>query len=445
MEKFEAFKNAIFEAAIKLGCSAAETYYVEGEAFDVSILDGDVDRYNANKKSACNVRVKLLGKDGYAYTEVLEDPEKIVKRAIDNARSIETEDEHPMQGKSEYISIPVAESCALSMTNREKINLMIEAEKLLKAADERISRVEECAIETIRQKTRIDNTLGLSACSEKAISFSILVPIMQQGEESKSTFAFRMGKETTDIDAIVKEAVSELSMRFGASAVKTGQYKVLLRHDAAAALLSTFSDMFSAEAAQKGLSLLNGKENEIIASDLVTILDDPFYGEFQTAFDAEGVPGKTKTVVDNGVLKTLLHNLKTAKKAGVETTGNAGRASIASPISVMPTNFFIKPGEKTYDDLIETMKDGLVITEFDGLHAGANSVTGEFSLLAKGFLIENGKIMYPVDQITVAGSFLDLMKAVIAIGSDIRMDPSDGTAMISSPSLLISSLMISGK
>lgn len=102
----------------------------------------------------------------------------------------------------------------------------------------------------------------------------------------------------------------------------SGSYAVILRHDAMADLLQAFSPVFSADEAQKGRSLLAGKEGEAVAAPCVTIVDDPFHAYAPRAFDGEGTPSVTKNVVEDGTLKTLLHNLKTAKKAGCESTGN---------------------------------------------------------------------------------------------------------------------------
>ena len=105
-----------------------------------------------------------------------------------------------------------------------------------------------------------------------------------------------------------------------------------------------------------------------------------------------------------------MHNLKTAKKDGVATTGNASKASYAASVRVSPTNFSIRPGEKCFDELLADMGDGLVITEVEGLHAGANAVSGDFSLLSKGYTVKDGKRERPVEQITIAGNFFDMLR-----------------------------------
>ena len=159
-----------------------------------------------------------------------------------------------------------------------------------------------------------------------------------------------------------------------------------------------------------------------------------------TPFDAEGSAAKTKAIIDSGILKTLLHNRKTAKKQGVSTTGNAARQGVGGPIRVAPTNLFFKPGEKDLNTLLSEMDDGLLITELGGLHAGANAISGDFSLIAKGYLIANGQRVRPVEQITVAGNFYQLLKEIRAVGNDLEFRGRS----IGSPSVDVGALNVSG-
>ena len=110
----------------------------------------------------------------------------------------------------------------------------------------------------------------------------------------------------------------------------------------------------------------------------------------------------------------------------------------------MPTNFFLKPGTDSYETLVEKLGNGLIITDVSGLHAGLNTVSGEFSLLASGRLVENGKTVRAVEQITVSGSFLSLMRGVEAVGSDLRFGM-PGASCFGSPSVLVGELSVSGK
>ena len=204
--------------------------------------------------------------------------------------------------------------------------------------------------------------------------------------------------------------------------------------------MQTFWGVFSAENAQQNLSLFAGKEGENVAADVVNIVDDPLMkgGLATSAFDGEGSASRTKKVVDSGKLTTLLHDRKTARKQGVSSTGNAAR--VGGRIMVAPTNLYIAAGEKSLDELMADVGNGVVITELAGLHAGANPSSGDFSLLSKGYTIENGKRGRAVEQITVAGNFYQLLKSICAVGSDLTFEGSS----IGSPSVDAGMLKISG-
>lgn len=237
----------------------------------------------------------------------------------------------------------------------------------------------------------------------------------------------------------VDEAISKI----GSKSVKTDNYKIAIYSDAMVSLLGAFCGVFSADATQKGLSLLKDKENTMIASEKVTIIDNPLLdnGLASLPFDDEGVATFKKEVVSKGKLTTLLHNLKTSKKANTKSTGNGFKSSYASTVSVSPSNFYIEKGDKSFDEILKTLDSGLLITDFAGLHSGANAITGDFSLAAKGFYIKNGKKDYPVDQITVAGNFFDLLKQITEVGDDLKFPLSS----IGSPTVIAEGLSVAGK
>ena len=159
------------------------------------------------------------------------------------------------------------------------------------------------------------------------------------------------------------------------------------------------------------------------------------------AFDDEGVSTKKKVVVENGVLKTYLHNLKSAKLMHTTSTGNGFKSGYRGNVGISPTNFYIEAGNETYDNMIASMKKGIIIDDISGLHAGINTVSTEFSIQSSGFYVEDGKIVKPVNLITIAGNFLEMMKQVQAVGSDLTFSLSG----VGTPSILFSSLSVSGE
>ena len=149
-------------------------------------------------------------------------------------------------------------------------------------------------------------------------------------------------------------------------------------------------------------------------------------------------------MIKDGKLETLLHNLKTAKKAGVKSTSNGGRSSAGSPVGVRITNFYIVPKEGTLGQLISELGDGLLITDFSGLHAGVNPVSGKFSVLCKGRLIKDGRDVRAVNEITLSGDFTELLRSIVRVGGDLRFSMPGGSC-VGSPSVMVRGAMISGR
>ena len=207
----------------------------------------------------------------------------------------------------------------------------------------------------------------------------------------------------------------------------------------------TFKGIFSGRANYLGLARLKDMEGKEIASPLLTLVDDPLYPgyNFQRCWDSDGVATQTKKIVENGRLNTLLYNNEWALKCDRKSTGNSKRGAGRSQITTF--SLYIEKGTTPLDKLYEKCSDGILVDSVKGLHAGANSVSGEFSLEASGYRIERGKISGPVKGFTIAGNFYDLLKNIQAIGDDLTFDVTLGTSRSGSPSILVSGLKVGGK
>lgn len=440
----EKFIQTLLEQALAAGCDAAEAYAVEGMAFSVNILEGEVDSYTSALEQGLGLRVQAGGKNGYAYTESFDNSESLIAAALENARAVGSLDEHPMQTPRKYPPLSQPPQPLLDLPEAEKIALARRMEQAAKAADPRITRVTSCVVGTSRARVYLCNTLGLLARDERSMGYCMVSPVAEENGRVNNAHAFRTGAFALDVEACAKEAAAKAAAQLCGAPVAPGEYRVLFQNEAAADILEAFSPMFSADNAQKGLSLLASREGQDIAAAIVSIVDDPFEKDMPLAFDGEGTPCQVTTVMGEGKLLSLLHNLKTAQKAGTTSTGNAGRSSAAVPIGVSPTNFYILPGEKSLAELERELGTGLLITDVSGLHAGVNPVSGEFSLLAKGYLVENGRRARAVERITVGGTFLGLLQGVIAIGNDLFFGLG-GPGRIGAPSLLVNKLLVSGE
>ena len=440
--QMQIFEQAALEAALAEGCQSAELYTVETESFEAGVLEGKLDSYSAAETRTVCLRVQQEGRSGIARTEVLEEPEMLAYRAAENAALSEAGDPEPLQGPCVYPAVQRQDCPLQALSEREKIQLALRMEEIARQSDPRFLRVAASEVYTAQGRIRLRNTLGLEASHPIQGGGLALEALLQEQGELREGYAVRHGALAADAEGCAREAVAEAAATCGAAPVPAGTYRVLLRRDAASSLLGAFFSLFSGEAALRNLTPLADRLGETIAAHTVTLTDDPFAPWDPVPFDGEGVPAQATTVIRQGVLTTLLHNLKTARKAGVASTGNAGRAG--GRVTVSPSHLILQPGRLTLEELEARMGDGLLITQVSGLHAGVNAASGEFSLLCKGFLLRHGRRVQPVSQCTVGGNFLDLLRQVEAVGADQNVLYTGGGS-VTSPSLLLSGLVIGGK
>lgn len=442
------FMDRLLEEAKNAGLAAAEVYCMEGSSFRARALEGAIQDYSVSTSCGLSLRGVVDGKMGYASTQAFDDAAiaQLIAGVKESAALTETEEQDEIfAGEAEYPVIEKQESDLDGVTAQQKLDACLAIEKAALAADERVWKMEGAMLSTSTSKSTLRNSYGLNLTDSGSICFAYGSVIAKEGESVADGMALACGSNFSAIDPekLGKDAVKESLTHLNGESVPSGEYRVIFRNNAMSDMLATFAGIFSAENAQQKMSLLGGKEGEMIASEAVTLMDDPLLpgGLATCAFDAEGSACKTKAVINRGVLTTLLHSRKTARKQGVQTTGNASRASYTSPVHVAPSNLFFKPGEKTLQQLMTDMGDGLVITEVGGLHAGANPTSGDFSLISKGYRVQGGAIVGAVEQITVAGNFYQLLKNIRAVGCDLEFF---GSA-VASPSVDAGVLNVSGK
>ena len=446
--EFNVFKEKLFKEAEKAGFKECEIYYSNAESLNINIYEGEVEKYKLNTAFGLSFRGMLNGKMGYSYTEILD--EDAIKTVIDNAKSaalaIENDDKQFIyEGDKEYKELDCYKKELDKVKPDELIKLALEMESECKKQCDKVVNSSGCGIGYGKSTYGIVNTKGLNLKNERNHLTAYVVPIIEENNEKYDGMGYVIAEKISDVNPkkLAEDGLKEALSRVGGKSIASGKYKIIINNEAMVSLLGTFDSIFDAEQAQKGLSLLKDKEGEVIASDILTLIDDPHLkdGLGTTAFDDEGVATYKKEIISNGKLNTLLYNLKTANKAGIKSTGNGFKSSYSSIVGISATNFYIKPGDKSFEELCEEVKEGVIITEFAGLHSGASAVTGDFSLAAKGFMIENGKKSFPVEQITVAGNFFTLLKDIEDVGSDLKFPMSS----IGCPSVIVKELSIAGK
>ena len=446
----EKFMEKLVKAGMEYGFEECEASFAQDSSMSIDILKGEVSSYENSVTSTLSFRGLKNGQMGYCSTNILSDDsiDFLLKSAMENCEVLNDEDPQFIycdeNNKDLYFS-QITDAYSKNTYKRfEELGLGLE--KAILALDERIDAVDILSINCGTGPFLIINSKGLHSYRDTdGISLVASGRAIDADGSVKSGGHYWIGKDIDDFDQekFLKKFKENLIGKMGAKSVKAGSYKTILRNEAFQQFFMVFFGNFLATTMQRGLSLLADKEGTVIASDALTVKECPMLEKALTKipFDDEGVLTTEKAIIDKGTFATALYDLKSAYKAGRQSTGNGFRAG--SAVSEMPTNLVVEPGEKDLAGLMEEVGEGIMLTDLSGLHAGVNAISGDFSLLCEGYLIEGGKKGRPVEQITVAGNFYDVIKSIKSVGNDIINLPS-GEAEFFTPSVYVGELAISG-
>jgi len=433
-----------FELAKEAGINESELKESHSYDLSFSLFHGEIDSYETSSSSRYSARGIYNGKFGACFSDTYNS--KVAKTFVDeivNGASVIERDDPAIifKGSPKYKKINTYNKDLFNHSTNEKIELLHKLEAKIKELDPRITEVAGVSYSESSDSYAIMNSYGLKL-KRSGNYFSIGgEAVAKDGDQTKTGYYGDIGNDFSkiDIDEIARKIVERTVEQLHGKTCETGTYKAIIDKRVVESLTELYVSYASSESIQKRSSLFIDKLHTKIASRKITISDKPLNKSiFAKGFDAEGVATYNKDIIKNGVLETYLYNLTTAAKEGVETTGNAGGSG--SKIHVRPHYIVLKPGKKSFDELLAIMKDGVYITSVTGLHSGVNPQSGSFSLQASGFMIENGKKTYALDAITVSGNVMDVFKDVIEVGSD-----NEQFVGSENPSILIKKIKVSGK
>lgn len=451
---FEAFKDYVFAKAKEYGFDQTELYYAEGSGIQLSLPQGE--QYNI--KRGVSFRGSIQGGTASAYAEQLseESARFLIETVAENVKLTGGGSQaYFHDGSGNYPELPPADA------------ELEDPAKVAALRDQVWREIEACGnlsktkgvVHAESRVIRMVNNLGLDVSCKSNTIYCILYLVAEQNGTLKNSLLYRGGTRLADIDPrdLVQSGHRKANGYFGAEQVESGTYNIVFPNDTASLLVQGFSVFFSAQSVLSGTSRLQGKLGEQVAGSLITLVDDPLdpRGVFCRPFDAEGQPTAARTLVENGVLKSVLHNTRTAEQFGDALPGSYHRLDYNYSPAIYPSNFYVAPGEKSVEQLIEELGDGLYVTDvtayFHG--AGINAASGEYSIPATGYVVKNGKMDRPFDGITIAGSLYDFMQNLSDIGSDLlfglptsfRPGAPMAHGCYGAPSLRVDGITVSGK
>jgi len=433
-----------------------EIYISNSVDNEIEVFEGEVESMSYSNSKGVGIRVFREKSIGYAYTNSLEENRLIncIEKAVSNSKTTSKEEINGLPLKNEYkyfdssdIGQYIYSDEFFKETIEGKIKLSKDLEKIAKGKDNRISGVDSLNYSDNFSETTLLNSEGFEGTYKSNSCFLFLNIISKEKEDTSTGFSFAYGRnpEKFNLENIAREAVEKSLMLLGSKKIKSSNSDILLDSLVSAQFLGVIASILTADSVQKGKSLFKGKIGEKIFKKNINIFDNGIMKEgfYSKPFDAEGVNKGNTQIFKEGVLQTYLYDCYTARKDKTLSTGNAVRASYKSTPSVGVSNFYIEPSEEnSFNSILKSIDDGFYVTDIIGLHSGANPITGDISVGAKGLWIKNGRLDFPVKEVTIATDILSFCKKIEAVGNDLKFFPSGG--FVGSPCLYIKDISISG-
>jgi PmbA protein len=411
----------------------------------IEVKERKVETFKCSAPVGVSIRVLKSRAMGFSYSTSLDDSDLL--KMIDNAMTsaeFQTPDEFNVFPLPEnYLRIDgLFDENLAGVAESEKIGKAMELERMTLAADPRVTKVRKASYAESNYEGHIRNSLGVEGSYRDTSVTCSVSAIAEEGNDSQMGWDFGFNNSFSGVDVAVtaKTAADKAAGMLGAQKIPTMHCPAVLDNHVATEILEVLAPAFLAESVLKGKSLIAGKVGEELFSPRLRIRDDgTLSGGMVTApFDGEGALQQNSVLVEEGRLKGFLYDTYHARKTGTVSTGNSTRSSSKSPPGMGTSNFFIDNGDIPFTALLQGINRGVLLTTVMGMHT-ANPISGDFSVGAAGFLIENGVVTTPVKGIAIAGNILELFKSVEMVGNDLRF-----FGAVGSPSLRISALDVSG-
>jgi PmbA protein len=412
-----------------LGAYGAEAYLSVSRSRRAKSQNGTLEDLTRSKRGGLGVRVLRQGTNGICVGSATtsditrRDVTELFRQAWELS-ALGDEDPWIRQASPEGTDdLPSRfDARAEALTPKDRINRALMLEESARNASSKI-----CAV---RNSTWADGSGASLLLTDKGVrtpniasTCSASIELAAEwNNDRQAAYHWDIGRhpESVDIESIGREAAKKAETKLNPQQLPAGKYAVVLHPEVTVDLLGIITSMLSAESVLRGRSLFADKLGQIIASPSLTLTDDGQMpdGLGSEPWDGEGIPTKRNILIQDGILVTYLHNLRTAAEMDTTATANASRSTTGNP-GITTFNLFPKVGSKTPETIIAQLQNGVMITEIMGLHT-INPVSGDMSVGASGIRIRNGSLEESVDRMTFAGNLRDLMLNIVEVGSDLR-------------------------
>lgn len=413
------------------GDEQVEAYVARTRDTDVKVFDGEVESLSSAETEGVGVRVVQNNRQGFAYAGSLDG--EAVAEALAEAR-----DNAGFGSEDEYLGLPEPDGVTpaeldlfraelADVAADDKVALALEVERATRAADTRIRGVETAEYGDAAVEAAVASSTGVRAHVRRTVCSVYAYALAGEGAETQTGYGYSVGRHPDELDVAkaANMAAERATQMLGAKQPASRKITVVLDPLVTAQFLGVLSSALSGEAVLKGRSMFADRVGEAVAASRFTLSDDPTNPDaFGAApFDSEGLATRRNVLVQDGVLLGFLHNTYSGRRSAGASTGSAVRAGFKSTPGVGARALSLVPGDKTQQELLADVGEGLLVRSAIGLHSGANPVSGDFSVGVEGLMIRNGAVGEPVREATVASTLQRMLHDVSAVGSDLEWLP----------------------
>ncbi|HUV04884.1 MAG TPA: TldD/PmbA family protein [Armatimonadota bacterium] len=440
------FAQDVVRSAVNAGAHQAEVYIQTGSEFHVDVRMGEIETLAQASAKGLGLRVFVDKRMAFASTTDFHGPvvADLMRTTVNLAKAASRDRYNglPDVGPGPLPHLNLYDPAIVDLPAERKIEMAREAEKAAFDCGPRITNSYGAGVGTHVGTQIIANSNGvLYSCSGTDCTVSCAPMAEGDGEKQFGHHwsAKRFFGELEPAAEVGRQAAIRALQKLGARKVETQTVPVVFDWMVGPLLWEAVFHALDGDGVHRGMSFLKNMLGKQVASPVVTLVDDPLMpgGLGSVPFDGEGVLCARKVVIENGILKTYFYDARTARKYGQQPSGNARRGFASLP-SVSPTNLYLKPTNTDPSEIIRGIANGFYVTQTMGY--GVSTVTGDFSVGAVGMWICNGELAFPVQEVTIAGNMLDMMRSIEQVANDARFISS-----VVSPTFKVAEMTVSGK
>jgi PmbA protein len=425
-----------------------EAYVARGRRTSVKAYGGEVESFTSAESLGVGVRVVRDHRQGFAHAGSLDEDvvAETLAEARDNAAFGEVDEWFGLAEPDGVVPIEqeLWHESVVAFPAERKVDLAIELERLVRAGDPRIKGVRIASFGDGAGEAAVATSTGIEVDGRATSCHVSVSALAEEGDETTIGGGIDVGRdpEALDLEQAAADAVERAVRLLGATKPESGRLTIVLEPRMAASLLAIVGGTLTGERVLKGRSPFADRLGEEIASPVLTLVDDPTNPASLAAdsHDGEGLACRRNVLIEGGVLDRFLQNAYSGRRAGTASTGSAVRSHRSTP-GVGCQALAVVPGERTLEEIVASIDDGVLIQSLTGLHSGVNAVSGDFSTGAEGVRIRGGQLAEPVREFTIASTLQRLLLDIAEVGGDLEWLPS-GTG---SATLVIDGVTVSGR